>query len=122
MIAIFSGSSVSSPTVTNNVTVDFAAHKTAHVIEYAILAVLLFRALRQEKINVTEAVIYAILIAGFYGFTDEFHQSFTAHRTTRLRDVFIDTIGATAGVLIVWKLLPKMPKKLLDLAKKLDLI
>lgn len=119
---IFSVSSGSVPKVSESSAVDFAAHKIAHMIEYAILGALIYRALRQEKIGKLEAVIYAIIIAAFYGFTDEFHQSFTPGRTTRLRDVFIDTIGATTGILIVWKLLPKMPKKLLNLVKKLDLV
>jgi VanZ family protein len=121
-VVIFSGSSVATPSVSTNSTVDFAAHKFAHIVEYSILGVLIYRALKQEKINRKEAVIYAIIIAAFYGFTDEFHQSFTPHRTTRLRDVVIDTIGATGGILFVWKLLPKMPKKLLSWAEKLDLV
>ncbi len=119
---IFSVSSTSVPQVSTSYTVDFTIHKFAHIIEYAILGILIYRALIQEKISRREAVIYAIIIAAFYGFTDEFHQSFTPHRTTRLRDVIIDTIGATSGILIVWKLLPKTPKKLLNWAKKLGLL
>ena len=119
---IFSVSSTSVPQVSTSYTVDFTIHKFAHIIEYAILGILIYRALIQEKISRREAVIYAIIIAAFYGFTDEFHQSFTPHRTTRLRDVIIDTIGATSGILIVWKLLPKTPKKLLNWAKKLGLV
>ncbi len=119
---IFSVSSTSVPQVSTSYTVDFTLHKLAHIIEYAILGILVYRALKEENISRKEAVIYAIIIAAFYGFTDEFHQSFTPHRTTRLRDVIIDTIGATAGILIVWKLLPKMPKRLLNWAKKLGLL
>ncbi len=121
-VLIFSVSSTSVPQVSTVYAVDFTAHKLAHIIEYAILGILIYRALKEEKIGKKEAVIYAIIIAAFYGFTDEFHQSFTPHRTTRLRDVIIDTIGATTGILIVWKLLPKMPKRLLNWAKKLDLL
>lgn len=122
MILIFSGSSVAAPSVSPVYNVDFAVHKLAHIIEYSILGVLIYRALKEESISKKEAVIYAIIIAAFYGFTDEFHQSFTPHRTTRLRDVIIDTIGATAGVLTIWKLLPKAPKKLTNWAAKLDLL
>ncbi len=119
---IFSVSSTSVPQVSTSYTVDFTVHKLAHIIEYAILGILIYRALKEEKISRKEAVIYAIIIAAFYGFTDEFHQSFTPHRTTRLRDVIIDTIGATSGILIVWKLLPKTHPKLLNWAKKLGLL
>src|SRR5260221_3645538 len=119
-ILIFSGSSVAAPSVTPVFWLDFVIHKTAHIIEYAILGILTYRALKTENISRKEAVVYAIIIAAFYGLTDEFHQRFTPHRTTRLRDVIIDTIAATGGIFIVWKLLPKMPKKLLNWAKKLD--
>jgi VanZ family protein len=121
-LLIFSVSSTSVPQVSQVYAVDFTFHKFAHIIEYAILGVLIYRALKEENISRKEAVIYAIIIAAFYGFTDEFHQSFTPHRTTRLRDVIIDTLGAIAGILIVWKLLPKMPKKLLNWVAKLDLL
>ncbi len=119
---IFSVSARTVPQVSQVYAVDFTVHKLAHVIEYGILGILIYRALKQEKISKKEAIIYAIIIACFYGFTDEFHQSFTPHRTTRLRDVFIDTIGASVGILIVWKLSPKMPKKLLKWGAKLDLL
>ena len=121
-ILIFSGSSLPVPAVSPVYWQDFLVHKTGHVIEYGILGILIYRAIKQEKINKKEAIIYAIIMAFFYGITDEFHQSFTPTRTPRLRDVIIDTIGASAGILIVWKLLPKTPKKLLDWAKKLDLL
>ncbi len=121
-ILIFSVSSTSVPQVSTVYTVDFTLHKLAHVFEYSMLGILIYRALIQENISRREAVVYSIIIAAFYGFTDEFHQSFTPHRTTRLRDVIIDTIGASGGILIVWKLLPKAPKKLLDWARKLDLL
>jgi len=121
-VLIYSISNTSVPQVSTAYVVDFTAHKFAHIVEYAILAILLYRALKEEEINKLEAVIYAIIITAFYGFTDEYHQSFTAGRTTRLRDVIFDTIGAGIGLLIIWKLLPKAPKKLSNLAKKLDLI
>lgn len=121
-ILIFSVSGQSVAKVSTVYTIDFAAHKAAHVLEYAILGILIYRVIKQEKVNIREAVVYAIVISALYGFTDEFHQSFTPTRTTRLRDVFIDTIGAAVGILIVWKLLPKAPKKLLIWAKKLDLL
>lgn len=119
---IFSVSSNSVPQVSTLHTVDFALHKIAHVIEYSILGVLIYRAFIQEKIGKKEAIVYAIIIAFFYGITDEFHQNFTPTRTPRLRDVIIDTIGATVGILIVWKLLPRLPKKLLNWAERLDLV
>lgn len=82
---------------------DFIFKKTAHLIEYGVLAVLLHRALLNSNITKQKAIILSVLIAGLYGVTDEFHQSFTPGREPRARDVAIDTIGAILGILIVRK-------------------
>lgn len=70
---------------------DFAAKKTAHLIEYGILAILSYRALNKSKIS---ALIFVIL----YGLSDEFHQSFIPGREPRIRDVAIDFIGGFIGI------------------------
>jgi len=119
---IFSGSSRTTPVVSPVYWENYAVHKIAHILEYAVLGVLLYRALIQEKISKKEAVVYAIVVCGFYGFTDEFHQTLTPTREPRITDVIIDTIGGATGVLLVWKLLPKVNPKLLNWAKKLDLL
>ena len=89
---------------------DFVIKKTAHIVEYAILAVLLYRAMIGSDIEKKKAIIFAILIVSLYGFTDEFHQSFTPGREPRIRDVIIDTIGGALGVLTFCKVLEKYPK------------
>lgn len=82
---------------------DFLIKKTAHVIEYGILAVLLYRALRREGIAKPKAGVVAILISIFYGVSDEFHQGFTPGREPRARDVAFDTIGAIGGAYLCKK-------------------
>ena len=119
---IFSVSSGSVPKVSTVYWEDFAAHKAGHIIEYSVLGILIWRAFLQEKFKKKSVFIYCVLISFLYGLSDEFHQRFTPHRDSRFRDVIIDTIGASVGVLIIWKLLPKAPKKLLILAEKLDLL
>jgi len=89
---------------------DFVIKKTAHIVEYSILAVLLYRAMIGSDIEKKKAIIFAILIVSLYGFTDEFHQSFTPGREPRIRDVIIDTIGGALGVLTFSKVLEKYPK------------
>lgn len=78
---------------------DFILKKTAHLVEYAILSALIFRAMINYGVDRKKAFIYSLIIAGAYGISDEFHQSFTPGREPRLRDIIIDTIGATAGVI-----------------------
>ena len=89
---------------------DFVIKKTAHIVEYSILAVLLYRAMIGSDIEKKKSIIFAILIVSLYGFTDEFHQSFTPGREPRIRDVIIDTIGGALGVLTFSKVLEKYPK------------
>ena len=82
---------------------DFVIKKTAHLVEYAILAILLYRAMVNSEIDKKKALIASIVMAGFYGLTDELHQSFTPGREPRIRDVVIDTIGASFGGIIYKK-------------------
>jgi VanZ family protein len=85
----------------------FIARKCAHVAEYSILALLLWRAIRRPQKNDPrpwnrrEAGI-ALLVVACYAATDEFHQVFVATRTPRVHDVVIDTLGGAAGLLLLW--------------------
>jgi len=81
--------------------------KCAHLTEYAVLALLLWRALRKpvrrdpRPWNRKYAFL-AVFIVALYASTDEFHQSFVPTRTAHVSDVVIDTIGATAGIFALW--------------------
>jgi VanZ family protein len=89
----------------------FAIRKTAHVTEYALLAVLLLRALRGNSAERTppwrwrlalSAVAASALVAGL----DEFLQTRSATRTGSPWDVALDAAGALLGVLL-WRLLAR---------------
>lgn len=72
---------------------DLVLRKIAHILEYAILTLLLIRALRIEKLSIKRAVIYSVIFALFYALSDEYHQTFIFGRQGSLNDVGIDTIG-----------------------------
>ena len=74
--------------------VEFLVKKLIHMIEYGILWMLVFRALRRGKVKVTRAGFVALFITVLYAMTDEFHQSFVMSRHGTVRDVFIDSGGA----------------------------
>ncbi|MBI2103782.1 VanZ family protein [Candidatus Woesebacteria bacterium] len=101
---------------------DFIIKKTAHVIEYAIFAALLYRAFKESGVRRRNAGLYAILLAVIYAGTDEFHQSFTPGREPTLRDIFFDTIGSILAIYAIWNLLPKAPKRLKSWAENWRLI
>ena len=104
-LVIFLFSSLSVTPTTEIYWQDFIVKKTAHVIEYGIFAILLYRALRSEGVEKLNAGLLAILVSVIYGATDEYHQGFTPGREPRVRDVVFDTIGAIAGVYICKKYL-----------------
>jgi VanZ family protein len=79
--------------------------KCAHLTEYAILAALLFRALRQGRNHLWRVAALAFVISAICAALDEFHQSFVASRTGSPWDVMIDCGGALVGLAIyarVW--------------------
>jgi VanZ family protein len=85
----------------------FVVRKCAHLTEYAILAFLVWRARRKPVWNDgrpwswAEAVA-ALWVTVLYAATDEFHQTFVPSREGCVRDVFIDSSGAVAGLLLLW--------------------
>jgi VanZ family protein len=72
--------------------------KVWHALFYAVLGALLWRALSGRAMLPRALIVIAIGAA--YGYSDEFHQRFTAGRTYDLADWGCDIIGASAGVLL----------------------
>ena len=83
--------------------IHFALRKLGHLIEYAILAALLWRALRASSLQqLWKPAVSALVIAAGYAALDEFHQSFVPTRTASGNDVMIDICGAIVGLVICW--------------------
>lgn len=79
---------------------NFVVRKTAHVSEYLILYVLLYNALR-EKLKVSKALLFSLLLQIIYSASDEIHQYFVPGRACRLTDVLIDTCGGLLALIII---------------------
>lgn len=73
--------------------IEFGVRKTAHMMEYALLGLLLAAAIGKERAK------YALLIGVLYAGSDEFHQLFVAGRSGKITDVMIDSAGVFLGVL-----------------------
>lgn len=89
--------------------------KCAHVCEYAILALLLWRALRGgSAMRGKMSILFGAVLLGCAVFAagDEFHQSFMKSRTPEVRDVLLDIAGAFLGLLIGVSFAHRRPKKL----------
>lgn len=81
--------------------------KCAHLTEYAVFALLLWRALRKPVKNDPRPWIWrearlALLMVALYAASDEFHQNFVSTRTGLVSDVFVDTAGGAAGLFALW--------------------
>ena len=88
--------------------------KCAHVTEYAILALLLWRALRSGPTLRTKlpTLFSAVLLAcAVFAASDEFHQSFVKSRSPSVGDVLLDVVGALFGLLICASFARRHPKK-----------
>jgi len=73
---------------------DFVLKKSAHVLEYAILFILTYKAVGQPG-NWRTAVLFALA----FSLSDEYHQSFVMGRTARITDIGFDTFGMYLGYL-----------------------
>lgn len=77
---------------------DLVGRKLTHAGEYALLCVLLWRALR-GRLAGAKALGVAFALAVAYGALDEYHQTFVAGRNGSPVDVGIDALGAVLAVL-----------------------
>lgn len=75
--------------------INHIVRKGAHMMEYAILFLLLVRALRLS--GVAHSSLTAFILCVLYAATDELHQGFTFERAPMLSDVGIDALGAGAA-------------------------
>lgn len=72
----------------------FLILKSFHLIEYAILAMLVYFAIRKTNTSVYISYLYAV--------TDEIHQSFVPGRTPKFSDTLIDLLGIFIGLAILF--------------------
>lgn len=84
--------------------VQFGARKCAHMAEYAVLALLAWRACMKPRRGEMPSWRWreAAWVFGFatvFAVSDEFHQSLVPNRQGHVVDVLIDALGATLGLL-----------------------
>ena len=84
--------------------------KGAHMSEYALLALLLLRALSYDRGDARRWISSAWVLATAYAASDEFHQHFIPGRNGCITDVMIDSLGAALGLLACYWILSIRPK------------
>ena len=84
---------------------DTILKKAAHMIEYGILAFLLWRALSRGRDTLAwSALVTAFLVSVLYAASDEYHQTFVPGRKGTPVDVGVDAIGALVALLVLGSL------------------
>jgi VanZ family protein len=78
-------------------------YKMAHVVAYAVLAWLWWRALTPRRQVTWSILLAAAVLTVLYGISDEVHQLFVPGRHGRVVDVFFDAGGALAMILLLRK-------------------
>ena len=80
---------------------NFLLHKIAHIIVYAVLYLLMYRAVNFGRIskNWMLPIILSLLYAG----SDEIHQVFVTGRTPAFRDVGYDGLGMIIVMLRIYR-------------------
>ncbi len=82
-------------------TVDFVAHKFAHLVEYTMLGLLWARAWVKSGGTIKfRTILFLMCWVLVYAAFDEWHQTFVPGRHGRGVDVFFDTIYGTIGILL----------------------
>ena len=80
--------------------------KAAHVTEYFVLGLLLFRMFRGSSVSSWKWrwSFFAVIAVTLWAASDEFHQSFVSSRTASAVDVAIDTAGGVLAqfVAVLW--------------------
>jgi len=92
---------------THVVLVHGAIRKLAHLTEYFVLGLLLYRAFSSDstELKAWRWVFYSLLAVMLFAAGDEFHQSFISSRTASVVDVGIDALGGFLATctIILWK-------------------
>ena len=77
--------------------------KSAHVVEYFVLGLLLFRAFRSDSSQPWDRrwTIYTVIVVFLYAMSDEFHQTSVTSRSTSVFDVGLDTCGGVLSQIAI---------------------
>jgi hypothetical protein len=81
----------------------FGIRKLAHVVEFGVFSITVFRALRGPRAGWRlNWALLTFLVAVSYAVLDEFHQTYVPLRHASAKDIAIDGFGAMLAQLVVW--------------------
>jgi VanZ family protein len=95
-------SAVPLPTLTNSSAAELLG-QLMHLLEYGVLAFLVYRALHRKN-PLPKIVLVVLILSMSYALSDEIHQLFVPGRTFQVIDLFIDLLGSLLGVYLYQRL------------------
>jgi len=87
--------------------------KLLHAAVYAVLGMLLYRALNamHKRPSTASLVVLSILITALYGASDEIHQYFVPSRHAEFLDFVADAVGGIIGVMVAVVIFKNKPSQ-----------
>jgi VanZ family protein len=76
--------------------------KAAHVTEYCILGLLVYRAFKVDVAKAMNVGILTVMFVAVAATLDEFHQSFVPSRGSSIFDVGWDCVGGLIAIMLLW--------------------
>ena len=101
-VLIFSLSSVPSLQVTSNQLLQEIVNDGGHFSFYGLLAIFTYYGARKTGLAHSQQI--AVIYSFVYGCLDELHQYFVPGRTTDIRDLILDLLGAIFALAIITRL------------------
>lgn len=80
--------------------VEFLFRKTAHLLVYAVLGVLVYGGLRYKRVRMITCIAVALMMVLVIASIDEYIQQFSPNRTSSIYDVGVDLIGGSCGIAV----------------------
>lgn len=78
----------------------YSIRKLAHLTIFCILQLIIFWVMKLNGYSTLKASVFSIVGVIIYASFDEMHQYFTPGRSAQVKDVFIDSIGGSIGLII----------------------
>ncbi len=82
--------------------VTFLIRKSAHILEYVILGLCIWKVVEEYVFDRKKLVIFSFLFCFFCASVDEIHQLFIVGRSGKITDVLIDSIGYSISLFFLY--------------------
>ena len=79
---------------------NYLVRKGMHFLAYFILGILISISFRRSKLHIIRNLMIALFLCILFAISDEVHQMFVAGRGPRISDIYIDSVGAMAGITV----------------------